>query len=296
VFAAFGLLVVAGCGVDVGVAEVKRGETDVVIGGGGVTTTGSTTPPTTAPPPDIKIQGDDGGKVNRIAANAIVDIQTWWTKQYPEVYGSPYEAVDGGFFAIDRNTSVVGLPCNPPDISVVMNNAFYCPPDDAIAWDQENLLPDLAAQFGDFTVAVVLAHEWGHAIQARADFDQPTVVMELQADCFAGAWSKHITTDKDARFQVTVAQLDQALAGFLSLRDAPGTVSTDPNAHGSGFDRVGAFQEGFEKGAKRCREFKPGDPQPFQFPFSVDDVHTGGELPLTGDQNINDLSFLSLDL
>ena len=34
-----------------------------------------------------------------------------------------------------------------------------------------------------------MAHEYGHAIQARLGLDdQPTVVLEQQADCFAGSW------------------------------------------------------------------------------------------------------------
>ena len=289
-----GLLLLSACGIDVGVAEPKD-RTDVIIGGDPVTTTASTAPATTLPPPDVPIKGDEGAEVNRVAANAIADLQAYWTKTYPQVFGQPYQPIGGGFFAADRNDNVSELPCRPPSIQVVMNNAYYCPQDDAITWDQENLMPSLAAQYGDFVVAVVLAHEWGHAIQARAGTEFPTVVLELQADCYAGAWSKHITTDADARFKIDVGDIDSALAGVLSLRDAPGTESSDPNAHGSGFDRVGAFQEGYVKGAGRCKDFKPGDPQPFQFPFSAQEDQSGGDLYLDGADGINALTFKSLD-
>ena len=110
--------------------------------------------------------------------------------------------------------------------------------------DAEGLLPDLQKKFGDFVIPVVLAHEWGHAMQQRSGFfsaNQLTVSSELQADCFAGGWSKH--AQKRGAFRGTSAQLDSALAGILDLRDQPGSSATDQSAHGSGFDRVSAFLE-----------------------------------------------------
>lgn len=55
----------------------------------------------------------------------------------------------------------------------MLNNAYYCPPSDAVVWDQEGFMPELAQKYGDFTVAVVIAHEWGHAVQERAKFLGP---------------------------------------------------------------------------------------------------------------------------
>jgi hypothetical protein len=75
-----------------------------------------------------------------------------------------------------------------------------------VAWDAEGLLPDLLSRFGDFVIPVVLAHEWGHAVQGRSNFAARTVTKELQADCFAGAWSKHAQDDKV--FDVSSADLN----------------------------------------------------------------------------------------
>ena len=241
----------------------------------------STSTPTTLPPPtNMVIVGDSGSPVNRIAANAITDLEAFWGETYPAVYGTPYEPVAGGFYAINRNSRPSTLPCGVWDINQVLHNAFYCPTDDAVAWDEENLMPDLAKEYGDFVVAVVLAHEWGHAIQDRAAFDQPIVVVELQADCFAGAWVQHVNSSGKSRFEITTKDLDQALAGVLSLRDAAGAESTDPNAHGSGFDRVSAFQMGFEEGAGRCKDFTVGNPAPRMFAFVGDDKYTQGDLEM----------------
>ena len=294
-------LLAAGCGVEVGNGGATvKGTGDVI---GSATPASTTTPATTttAPPPtDIDVEGLVPSEENDTAINAIADLQRWWKTEFPKVYDDPYEPVAGGFFALDSNTDPSGVPCSPPSIEDVLYNAYYCPDDDAVAWDQEGLMPDLAEQYGPFTVAVVLAHEWGHAIQERASVREPTVVTELQADCFAGAWSKHVADGEDTRFSVTTEDLDRALAGILSLRDAPGQLSDDPNAHGSGFDRVGAFQEGFEDGSLRCAEYNTGDPKPFQFQFNDDsDVASGGDMPLddvsADEQGINTAAFDSLD-
>lgn len=274
------------CGVEASgdgpaVVGQRRDQPSTDIVGSDIGPTTSSTPPTTAPPPaDVEVIGSDGSDVNLVAANAIEDLESFWADAFPAVYGDPYEPVGGGFFAIDSATDPRTLPCAVSDIEQVLNNAFYCPPDDAVAWDQEILMPELAEQYGDFTVAVVLAHEWGHAIQARAGVDEPTVILELQADCFAGAWVAHVDAGEDTRFSLTTEELDLALAGILSLRDAPGLVAEDPMAHGSGFDRVGAFQEGFEDGASRCAEFTDGDPTPYQFPYrDYDEELAGGDMP-----------------
>ena len=42
---------------------------------------------------------------------------------------------------------------------------------------------------------------------------------------------------------------------MIAIRDQPGTSPDDPFAHGSGFDRIAAFQDGFENGAQKCKEY-----------------------------------------
>ncbi|MGB3054114.1 MAG: neutral zinc metallopeptidase [Acidimicrobiales bacterium] len=291
------LLVAAGCGV--GIDHQKDASGPSTTDGGsdfspeaGASTDASA--PTTLPPPtDLVINGDTGAPVNRVAANAIADLNAFWGAVYPATFdGAAYVAPAGGYFAVDRNSRPSTLPCQPYDVNQVLHNAYFCPSDDAIAWDEEFLMPELAETFGDFTVAVVLAHEFGHAIQHRAAFEQPTVVMELQADCYAGAWAKHVADSGTSRFEIGTRELDQALAGILSFRDAAGASSEDPNAHGSGFDRVSAFQVGYEEGSGRCRGFTVGDPRPFQFQFEGDDRYTLGDRP---QDEMVDQAFRSLD-
>lgn len=260
------------------------------------TTTEATT--TTLPEVDVDIAGDDGSDLNQVIAVAIDDLEAFWSDAYPDAYGDPYEPLSGGVFAIDETTDPSGVPCAGTDIAELLDNAFYCPPEDAVVWDQQYFMPDLAERYGPFTAAVVIGHEWGHVIQGRSGFDGPSVIVELQADCFAGAWAAHVLDEEGERFDIGTDDLDQALAGILSLRDAPGGSADDPLAHGSGFDRAGAFQDGFEDGAGRCAEYTNGDPTPFQWPFSEAELVTGGDLPLAtaeeGD-DILDLTFPVLD-
>jgi len=296
------LLVLAGCGVEAGnrAATGSRGDNVDIVGSDvAETTTTSQTTTTIAPPADLEIVGAADTETNAVAANAVADLEDWWTRAYPEAYDTPYEPLAGGLYAIDSSTNPVGIPCSLADVDQMLDNAFYCPTDDAVVWDQERFLPELADRYGPFTVAIVIAHEWGHAIQERSRFQSASVIYELQADCFAGAWAAHVAHDDDARFSVTTDELDQALAGVLSLRDAPGGTADDPYAHGSGFDRVGAFQDGFEEGVTRCAAFNNSDPAPYQWPFTDPvEFENQGDLPLSGpevDDDIVDLTFPALD-
>lgn len=293
------LVVLSACGVEAGSKAASPVQSGDIVGSDvGETTTVPQTTTTTTPPTDVEITGTDGGEVNDVIGNAISDLEAFWTDAYPDAYQADYEPLSGGLFAIDSSSDPSTVPCaGGAAIEEMLDNAFYCPPEDAVVWDQERFMPDLAEKYGPFTVAVVVAHEWGHAIQERAGVDEPSVIVELQADCFAGAWVKHVKAGDSERFQADTDQLDEALAGVLSLRDAAGGDANDPFAHGSGFDRVGAFQDGFEEGVTRCAEFTNGDPKPFQWRFSEAEIDNQGDLPLAEPpgSNIIDLTFPSLD-
>ena len=225
--------------------------------------------------PTIQIHGDASTPVNKIALQAISDLQQFWEGEYPKLYGSDYTPVKGGFFAVMPSSG--DLPPCAATAADVAGNAFYCPKADNVAWDAEGLLPDLRKRFGDFVIPVVLAHEWGHAVQARANFEGATVTREIQADCFAGAWAAHA---KAHTFKPTEDELDRALAGFLFLRDEPGTEKADPSAHGSGFDRVNSFRTGFDKGVQACKGYRNGDPVVVEVPFrNAADLAAGGNAP-----------------
>lgn len=253
----------------------------ILAGCGGATPEAAQSP--TAKKPDIsniQIEGDRDLPVNQLAMEAIADLQTYWGEQYPTLYGEEYKPVEGGLFALTSEAEV-GPEC-ASSFDDVSGNAFYCKLDDSVTWDAEGLLPDLKKKYGDFVIPVVLAHEWGHAIQQRSGFfdqNQVTASSELQADCFAGAWAKH--AQADGVFDVDAAGLDKSLAGILSVADSPGTTTENTrDAHGSGFDRVSAFQDGYDNDLEKCKGYKDGDPMVLELPFSSEqDEANNGNAP-----------------
>ena len=225
---------------------------------------------------DITIHGDASTPVNKIAIAAIADLQKYWADEFPKLYGTDYKPVEGGFFAVLPSSG--DLPPCAADASDIAGNAFYCATKDDVAWDSEQLLPELQSKFGDFVIPIVLAHEWGHAVQARSNFTARTVTKELQADCFAGGWAKH--AQAKGVFKANSAELDTALAGILELRDSPGTSKIDHSAHGSGFDRVGAFQDGYDHGPDACKAYRDDNPVVVELPFNdAADAANNGNAP-----------------
>ena len=113
--------------------------------------------------------------------------------------------------------------------------------------------PASTTQFGGFTLGIVFAHEFGHAIQdagrrrGRHDHDRaPGRLLRRRLD------GRRRPTATPSTSSSSLDDLDKAIAGFLELRDGVGTDAADPAAHGTGFDRIGAFIEGFEQGLERC--------------------------------------------
>jgi uncharacterized protein len=183
----------------------------------------------------------------RLVGQVIGSLETYWARTMPAELGAPYPANPSGYFYY-RPEEKPGPSCGgeraPP------RNAFYCPAGDFIAWDEPGLLIPYYIR-GDFAAAYVLAHEFGHAIQARLPEDrqlQVTILRELQADCLAGAWTRWVEEQK----LLQAGDLDEAVAGIYTGRDVPGTAFTDPRAHGSGFQRIRAFGDGYEGGPREC--------------------------------------------
>ncbi len=207
------------------------------------------------------------------------DLVSFWGGTLPDLYGVAYEDLAA---VIPYFPSQGDLPPCGPDplpIEAYQENAFYCRPGDFIAWDAEVLIPGLYTEFGDFAVALVLAHEWAHAVQARASVDGPTIMTELQADCFAGVWAGAVDAGQSELLILEPGDLEEAMAGYLLFRDPPGTDPGDPQAHGSAFDRVNAFQDGFLNGPEKCRAYEQGEFLVVDIPLTEEDLQTGGDLP-----------------
>ena len=237
-------------------------------------------------PPGTTVAGGDFTPittVEEIVNASIVDLESFWSETMPAQWGIDFRPLAGigPYFVSQGDRPRCG---GPMDRSEYRENAFYCGVDDTIQWDAEGLMAPLFQQFGDFTVALVLAHEWGHAVQDRFgfdDFNQPTIISELQADCFAGAWTGRVAADQSDVLRLEPGDLEEAMAGFLLIGDSLGSAPGGPDAHGGSFDRLNAFFDGFTEGVPRCATYENAPPPIVVIPLQVgDDPDRGGDLPL----------------
>ena len=209
--------------------------------------------------------GRIGNEHDEFTAVAFTDIERWWTEVFPEVYGQQFEPLRGEVYvgSPTRSTPIPG--CGQPETDyddLQLFVAFYCNIGDFMAYDEGgdpsvSLLTPLADAFGSSVLGVVLAHEYGHAIQERIGaLDEPlaTILTEQQADCFAGAWTGQAYRGESPLLRLGDADVRAGLLAMLEVRDPVGTNQFTPGGHGSAFDRVGAFQVGFLDGPARCAE------------------------------------------
>ena len=210
---------------------------------------------------EFPITGATDEPIDAFARNALADIETFWTQGYPEFFGEDYVALENGYFSVDSEAvddaaypeDGIGCEGSPTSPEEVAGNAFYDPTCDLIAYDRA-LLEELAGDYGRFLVPVVMAHEFGHAMQGRFGFAERGIQDETQADCFAGAWTAWVAAGEAEHVSIRTPELDDVIRGFLLLRDDVGSDPDDVQAHGSYFDRVSAFYEGFDGGLEPCRD------------------------------------------
>ena len=215
------------------------------------------------PAEQLPITGATDSPIDRLVRNAIADLETFWAEAFPRFYRAEFPPLAGGYFSVDSSAldarryppSGIGCPEHPLDPAAVAGNALYNPRCDAIAYDR-SLLQDLADTYGHSLPAVVLAHEFGHAVQGRVGFAAGgrSIQDETQADCFAGAWTAWVNDGEARHVAIDERDLDGVLRGYLLLRDPVGSDPDNSQAHGSYFDRVSAFSEGHDGGVASCRD------------------------------------------
>ena len=239
--------------------------------------------PVDVPADAFPITGAGEEAIDQFARNALTDLNTFWSRAYPEFFGEDFTPLEGGYFSVDSEAldesaypeSGIGCPDSPTAPDSVADNAFYDPACDLIAYDRA-LLEELSTDYGRFLVPVVMAHEFGHAMQGRFGFAESgrSIQDETQADCLAGAWTGWVAAGESEHVSIRTPELDDVVRGFLLLRDDVGSDPEDSEAHGSYFDRVSAFYEGFEGGVAPCRDA-----------FGADRLFTAAAFDLQDEQN-----------
>jgi predicted metalloprotease len=157
---------------------------------------------------------------------------------------------------------------------------FYCPADQTVYLDVgffDELRTQFGADAGPLAQMYVIAHEFGHHIQnldgtmdsidrGSTGPDSDAVRLELQADCYAGAWTGEATTARDESGvpfmkPVTKAQVADALNAASAIGDdriqeqMQGQVNPEAWTHGSSEQRQQWFETGFEQGSAACNTF-----------------------------------------
>ncbi len=184
----------------------------------------------------------------------LADTEDVWTKEFKRL-GLKYELPT---LSIYRGQVRTG--CGNGSAAM---GPFYCPQDRNIYIDL-GFYDELAQTFrapGDFAQAYVLAHEVGHHVQTllgtsakvnaargRADANQMSVRLELQADFLAGVWTKHSQGYLDQGDIEEAMTAANAIGDDAIQKKAQGRVVPHAFTHGTSAQRMRWFKKGLSSG------------------------------------------------
>ena len=207
-------------------------------------------------------------ELEQILCGATDDVSEYWIDQLPLSFGVDYIDTQTVFFSGFTNTG-----CGQASSQT---GPFYCPLDSLVYFDLDFLVT-LQNQFGatgDLAAQYIVAHEFGHHVQnvlgineqlRRAQQEDPqranqySVALELQADCFAGAWARDAS---DRELFDDPREVEEALDAAAAVGDdaiqqkTSGRVDPESWTHGSSAQRVQWFQRGYQTGdPQSCSTF-----------------------------------------
>jgi len=194
-----------------------------------------------------------------VAPTAVAALQEYWRAQFPAAFGRPWRDI-GRFLPVHARDRRVPCVRSAADVK---GQAFYCPAADTVVWDADGLIPEVLRVEGPTGVLVVLAHEVGHAVQNRLGLDDlqerqpsryPTILLEAMADCSAGVALAHFAQQPPSGLALGADERDRAMSALIAFRDPLGVEPGDNGAHGNAFDRVSAFQDGYDGAATTCAQ------------------------------------------
>lgn len=208
---------------------------------------------------------DDESNFVKVVLAQTEDVWNHVFQQAGKTYEEPKLVLFSG--AVESACGMAGSATGP----------FYCPGDQKVYLDLA-FFEELHSRFGasgDFAQAYVIAHEIGHHVQnlfgiipkvhelqsrmSPVEKNKLTVMLELQADCFAGIWAHQ--TEKQ-RQVLEAGDIEEGLNAAAAVGDdriqkrTQGYVVPDGFTHGSSAQRVSWFKRGLEQGdINACNTF-----------------------------------------
>ncbi len=215
-----------------------------------------------------KISTPEEQKLADFTAVVLADTEDTWNELFRQL-GGKYQEPKLVLFR-----DAVQSACGYAESAV---GPFYCPADQKVYLDL-SFYEDLKRRHnapGDFAQAYVIAHEIGHHVQNllgissqvqkmqrqvnEKQSNKLSVMLELQADCFAGVWANH--TQKSKQF-LEEGDVEEALNAASQIGDdrlqsqARGYVVPDSFTHGTSDQRMYWFARGMKTGdLKQCDTF-----------------------------------------
>jgi predicted metalloprotease len=213
-----------------------------------------------------QVSVDDGGQVNQQGppADELGQFASTVLASTEDVWGQVLRGYQPPRLVLFSDA--VQSACGTASAAV---GPFYCPLDSQVYLDL-SFFHELERRFaapGDFAQAYVIAHEVGHHIQnqlgiaakvqsarQRASQEQGnalSVLMELQADCFAGVWGYHANRSANL---LDPGDIDEGLRAAAAIGDdtiqkhAQGYTVPESWTHGSSAQRQQWLKRGLQSG------------------------------------------------
>jgi predicted metalloprotease len=232
----------------------------VLSGGGGIEMPGASSPAPSGPAP---APTDSGG---RFASVVLASTEDVWTRIFASAnaqYQPPKLVLFRG-----RTPTACGT-------GEAASGPFYCPADQKVYIDLAffDVMQQRLGAAGDTAQAYVIAHEVGHHIQnltgtmdkvqqlrqrlSQAQYNQVSVRLELQADCYAGVWVHH---SQQAKQWLEAGDIEEAMNAAAAVGDdrlQGGAARPESFTHGTSAQRVQWFKTGAQTGRlDACDTFK----------------------------------------
>jgi hypothetical protein len=204
-----------------------------------------------------------------LAGVTLAETEVTWNRLFEGRYPAPTMVMYNELTPTDCGTGQAAM------------GPSYCPLDQKVYIDLA-FFRELEQKFGapgDFAQAYVIAHEVGHHVQhligtagevrqkqqgarSKAEANQYSVMLELQADCYAGVWAR----DAAPRLQITQQDIEEGMRAASAIGDdrlqraSQGRVVPDAFTHGTSEQRMRWLMTGMNSGdPNACDTFNARD-------------------------------------